>query len=397
MPAWKNLFVRYEQELLENVIPFWEKHCVDQEFGGYFNCLDRDGKVFDGTKNIWMQWRIVYMFATLYCSRYRQDRWLEIARHGYDFLTRYGKSESGGYCFALSRQGQPLFPSRMATTECYAAMGAAAMYRATGEEKYRREVESCMALFYSRYEPPRGGDAAMPRHIHQGTYMMAACLGGVMRDTLGKDLYPAESQRAATMILERFRHPQYLAMLENIRSDGTYNLSTSEGRHVTSGHGFESMWFILHYAEQHGLTQFYTPAANAIREQFEFCWDRECGGLYASRDILNLPDENPIAEKKVWWMHNEAVLAALYAYRLTGDASMLSWFERIDEWSWNHFPDPEFGEWFPYLDRAGQPTHFQKGGHMKSFFHLPRCLYVGLLQIEAIIAREFPAEHRQSI
>ena len=33
---------RYENELINEVIPFWEDHCVDHEFGGYFTSLDRD-------------------------------------------------------------------------------------------------------------------------------------------------------------------------------------------------------------------------------------------------------------------------------------------------------------------------------------------------------------------
>lgn len=46
---------RYEKELLENVVPFWEKHCVDKEFGGYFTSFDRDGSVYNTTKYMWMQ------------------------------------------------------------------------------------------------------------------------------------------------------------------------------------------------------------------------------------------------------------------------------------------------------------------------------------------------------
>ena len=40
------------------------------------------------------------------------------------------------------------------------------------------------------------------------------------------------------------------------------------------------------------------------------------------------------------------------------------------------FPDPEYGEWFAYLNRRGEPTHMLKGGKWKTFFHLPRCLAV---------------------
>ena len=54
---------RYEEELYDCVIPFWEQHCVDTQYGGYFTSLDRDGSVYDTEKYLWMQWRIVYMFA----------------------------------------------------------------------------------------------------------------------------------------------------------------------------------------------------------------------------------------------------------------------------------------------------------------------------------------------
>ena len=103
----QDAIVRYEKELLESVAPFWEKNCVDREFGGYFTSLDQDGSVYDTEKYMWMQWRIVYMFATLYMTEYRKENWLDIARQGYDFLTKHGKSEDGSYYFALNRRGEP--------------------------------------------------------------------------------------------------------------------------------------------------------------------------------------------------------------------------------------------------------------------------------------------------
>ena len=60
---WQKYIERYEKTLTADVIPFWQKNCPDREFGGYFTSLDRDGSVYDSTKYMWMQWRIVYMFA----------------------------------------------------------------------------------------------------------------------------------------------------------------------------------------------------------------------------------------------------------------------------------------------------------------------------------------------
>ena len=56
----------YKDELLDSVLPFWLEHSQDHEYGGYFTCLDREGKVFDTDKFIWLQCREVWMFSILY-------------------------------------------------------------------------------------------------------------------------------------------------------------------------------------------------------------------------------------------------------------------------------------------------------------------------------------------
>ena len=88
---WQALSAKYENELMNSVVPFWEKNCVDKEFGGYFTSLDRDGSVYDTTKYMWMQWRIVYMFAELYLAGYKNDNYIDIAVKGFDFLYKHGR------------------------------------------------------------------------------------------------------------------------------------------------------------------------------------------------------------------------------------------------------------------------------------------------------------------
>ncbi|WP_322512465.1 AGE family epimerase/isomerase, partial [Chloroflexus sp.] len=57
---------RYRAELAERVIPFWLRHALDHEHGGYFSALDRDGTVYDTRKYVWLQGRAVWMFSRLY-------------------------------------------------------------------------------------------------------------------------------------------------------------------------------------------------------------------------------------------------------------------------------------------------------------------------------------------
>ena len=77
---------KYRDALLTDVIPFWERHSIDREHGGYFTCLARDGSVFDTDKFIWLQGRQAWTFAMLYNRLEGRPRWLEIARHGIEFV-----------------------------------------------------------------------------------------------------------------------------------------------------------------------------------------------------------------------------------------------------------------------------------------------------------------------
>jgi len=136
----KSTIRRYERELVGSVIPFWENHCVDREYGGFLICLDRDGDPYDTTKHLWMQWRTVYMFAALAETRFagdRRERWLEIARQGFRFLVDHGRDAEGAYYFALNREGQPIVAPYSTGSDFFAIMGCAALFKATGDEECR--------------------------------------------------------------------------------------------------------------------------------------------------------------------------------------------------------------------------------------------------------------------
>jgi len=56
----KQLSEKYRSELLDNIIPYWQRNSVDRENGGFFTCLDRQGRVYDTDKFIWLQCRQVW-------------------------------------------------------------------------------------------------------------------------------------------------------------------------------------------------------------------------------------------------------------------------------------------------------------------------------------------------
>ncbi len=377
---WIPVIERYEGELTQNVIPFWQEHCVDREFGGYFTMLDRDGAVYDTTKYMWMQWRIVYMFAELSRSRFGEGHpeFLPLAKDGFEFLYRHGRTEDGSYFFALNRKGVAVAAPYSIFSDCFAAMGAAALFAASGEERYREEARSAMRSYIRRLDNPKGKWNKLlpgtPRRLNLGSYMILANLGSVMKECLGSDEFDAETDRAVRTVMRMFHHPELKVIFENVNPDGTFDLESCEGRFVNPGHGLESMWFVLQYAERIGDNALIHQAGEFIDELFRFGTDPEYGGIFYFMDALGKPHLELQHDMKLWWPHNEAVIAALYAYKLTGEERFLDRFKTIDDWMWSHFPDPEYGEWFGYLDRRGEANNLLKGGKWKGFFHLPRCL-----------------------
>ena len=56
----------FKKELYEEIIPWWLTFSIDNVHGGYFNCIHKDGSLYDTSKYVWLQGRQVWMFAKLY-------------------------------------------------------------------------------------------------------------------------------------------------------------------------------------------------------------------------------------------------------------------------------------------------------------------------------------------
>ena len=147
---------QYKAELLENVIPFWEKHSIDAEQGGYFTCLDRTGAVYDTDKFVWLQAREVWTFSMLYNKFEKRANWLDIAKSGVDFLAQYGMDKKGNWYFAVDRKGEPLVQPYNIFSDCFAAMAFSQYALATGDEKAKRIAWQTYKNILRRRENPKG-------------------------------------------------------------------------------------------------------------------------------------------------------------------------------------------------------------------------------------------------
>ena len=107
----------------------------------------------------------------------------------------------------------------------------------------------------------------------------------------------------------------------------------------------------------------------------EYGWDKEYGGIYYFMDRNGCPTQQLEWDQKLWWVHIETLISLLKGYQFTGDRKCLEWFEKVHDYTWAHFKDPEYPGWYGYLNRRGEVLLPLKGGKWKGCFHVPRGLY----------------------
>lgn len=378
LPDFSSLERQYRTALMDDVLPFWEKHSLDAKHGGYFTCLDRDGTVYDTDKFVWLQCRQAWLFSMLYAHLEARPAWLATARHGIEFLKAHGMDADGNWYFSLTREGVPLVQPYSIFSDCFAAMAFAGYARASGDADASKIALRTLRAVLARCEDPKGRfNKAVPgtRPLRPFSIpMILLNLAGEMESILPPAEFTSLAGEAIRDITERFLDQSRGFAREFIAPDGSH-LDCFEGRLVNPGHTIEGTWFLLDAARRSGDGALTGVAVDALLRTLKFGWDAQEGGIFAFLDADGKPPQQLEWDQKLWWVHVEALVALAMAYQATGRGDCLAWLLKVHEYTWSRFPDPDFGEWFGYLNRKGDVLLPLKGGKWKGCFHIPRALY----------------------
>ncbi len=377
----------YKNGLLEDIIPFWLRHSVDHEYGGFMFALDRDGTVIDTDKSVWLHGRFVWTLATLYNEVEQNPLWLELAEHGAKFLTDHCIDNDGRMFFLMDRQGNPLRKRRYVFSESFGAIGFAALYKAGGNKKYRELAVSMFDIYRIYGNTPGLITPKFTEHRKMkglGHPMIGMATAQELRKNLGDDTFTKYIDEWIDEIREDFMNRDFRAVMETVGPNGEF-LEHFDGRTLNPGHGIEGAWFILEEARiRNNDPKLIETGVTMLDWMWEIGRDKEYGGLLYFRDVKGLPVQEYWHDMKFWWPHNEAVIATLMAFELTGDEKCAKWHEMVHEWAFGHFPDKEYGEWYGYLHRDGRLSVPLKGNHWKGPFHVPRMYLTAWKTLERI-------------
>lgn len=380
----ENLRRFYRNCLLNDVVRFWEKSdLTDKEYGGFITSVDREGRLYNSDKSVWFQGRCLWTFSKL-CNVYGEKaEWKEAARSGAKFIKRYCIDSDGRMFFTVTRDGRPIRKRRYFFSESFLVVGFAEYFLVSGDNADLALAKKYFDLMYRIYKNPDSDPFKITpkenpevRNLHSNAYpMVLVSSAQTLRriDSENAEYYDNIINDVIAAMLNLHYKEEYKCVLENVNQDGSI-LDNPVGRTINPGHCIENSWFLMNYAKTTNDKVLLEKALNILNWSLERGWDKEYGGVYYFRDLFDRPCEQLEYDMKLWWVHNECLIATLYAYNLTKDEAYMRWFERIHEYAFEHFSDKECGEWYGYLHRDGSVSHTQKGSMWKGPYHLPRCL-----------------------
>jgi mannose/cellobiose epimerase-like protein (N-acyl-D-glucosamine 2-epimerase family) len=391
-----------------DTMAFYDGRCMDPS-GGFFHFFKDDGTVYDKTtRHLVSSTRFVFTQA-MAARRFGETKYLETARHGLRFLREVHRdAATGGYAWQLSwDNGRKTVLD--ATNHCYglafvllahahAAMAGIAEARAgigeTFELMEQRFWEPANGLYADeatadwQVSPYRGQNANM----HACEAMLAAYEATSDQRYLDRAAVLADSvtRRLAAhgkgMVWEHYRIDPATG---GWTPDWDYNRHDKTNIFRPWGYqpGHHTEWSkLLLILERHQPADWLLPRSQELfAAGTEHAWDTAHGGLvYGIADDEKHPGKLVVCDgDKYFWVQAESLAtAALLALR-TGEGGYWDWYDRLWEYSWEHFVDHEHGAWYRILTPDNRKVSDEKSPAGKVDYHTMGACYEVRAAIEA--------------
>ena len=383
---------KYIKDLTTNILPFWLENGMDKLNGGIYTCLDREGLLYDSTKSVWFQGRAGYIFSYAYNNVKKDPEYLKASKSCLDFIEKFCFDTDRRMYFEVTADGKPLRKRRYVFSECFATIAMAEYAKAVGDKKY---AEKALKIFKDILRFIDTPGMLEPKYlptqqsIGHSITMILINTASIVRSVMPEAILDQRIDESLELLKKYFIHPEYKCLLEMVTPDGKL-IDTINGRVINPGHCIETSWFLLDEAKHRGWNEgkgeeIKKLALQILDWSWDWGWDKEFGGIINFKDCKGYPAQDYSQDMKFWWPQTEGIIATLLAYEATGNNKYLELHKKIDAWTYKHFPDKEFPEWYGYLHRDGTVAQPAKGNLFKGPFHIPRMMIKSSLIIDNLL------------
>jgi cellobiose epimerase len=359
---------RVERELRGDILPFWLKYAVDDEFGGFHGQITNDLKINPcAHKGLILNARILWTFSKAY-KVYGYESYLGTARRAYEYLRRYfWDTEFGGVYWMVDHRGKPVESKKRIYGQAFAVYALAEYAAASGEEESRERAIALQRIIEKvSYDEKNGGyfetyerdwklaekqqlsevDMDEKKSMNTHLHLLEAYASLLRR--WNDDVLRERLRELLGIFLARVIDPEtnhFRMFFDEVWRDRSDRFSF--------GHDIEGSWLICEAGEVLGdkklLEEARRAAVKMAQAVYEEAVDADGGLVYEGTS------EEIIDTDKHWWPQAEAVVGFLNAYELSGK----DYFRKAAERSWEfiekYIVDRQHGEWYWKVSRDGTP------------------------------------------
>jgi len=357
---------RIEDDLRQNVLPFWIDRVVNRDGGTFFGSISNDLTVDPAAeRGALLTSRILWTYAAAHAS-YGDPDYLAMADHAYgDLMSRFHDGVNGGFYWSIAADGAVLRDRKQVYGQAFALYALAEYHGATGKREPLDQAIATFRLIEKHAKARHGGyleafgrawepiadmrlsevDLNEPKSQNTHLHIMEAY-------TRLLALWPDPGLKAALLEIVD-------TMLLHIVDPATGHLGlffaedwSPRSDRVSYGHDIEAAWLLVRAAEALGdpglLSRIKALALKIADVTLREGVDSD-GGVYNQGGPRGLTDTN-----KEWWPQAEAVVGFMDAFRLSGEDRYLEAAFRTWDFIELRLVDRLRGEWFRGVTRDGR-------------------------------------------
>ena len=355
-----------KKHLTEVIIPFWEK-MRDDTYGGYYGYMDYDLKVDrKAVKGCILNSRITWFFSNAYMVL-KEERLLDYARHGYEFMQKYCVDhEQGGVYWSVAYDGTPEDTTKHTYNQAFSIYALSSYYDATGDKE---ALDTAMKLYHiieERCMDEIGYKEAFDREFKEIDNDKLSENGVMAEKTMNTLLHVFEAYTELYRVSGDADVKKRLMWILDTIADKVYNpaLHRQEvffDREMHSildlhsyGHDIETAWLL-----DRGLTILGEASYTAkLRPVILDLTAQVYKTAFDGHSLANECEKGVVNENRIWWVQAETVVGFLNGYQMTPEHK--EYLEAAQaEWTFikEHVADKRNGsEWYWMVDKNGDPV-----------------------------------------